>query len=75
VELDLRFAVQLGLIGLAFFMLINATAVLVLAERTIMGFMQQRYGPYLVGPYGLLVRLSVFIMLLLKVVVLPKGAV
>ena len=33
---------------LTFFMLINASAVLVLAERKIMGFMQQRYGPYLV---------------------------
>ena len=47
--MDLRFGIQLGIIGLTFFMLINASALLVLAERKIMGFMQQRYGPYLVG--------------------------
>jgi NADH:ubiquinone oxidoreductase subunit H len=47
--MDLRLAIQLGIIGFAFFMLINASAVLVLAERKIMGFMQQRFGPYLVG--------------------------
>ena len=29
--MDLRFAIQLGLIGLTFFMLINASAILVLA--------------------------------------------
>ena len=48
--MDLRFLVQLGIIGLTFFMLINASALLVYAERKVMGFMQQRYGPYLVGP-------------------------
>ena len=52
--MELRFLVQLGIIGLTFFMLINASALLVLAERKIMGFMQQRYGPYLVGPHGTL---------------------
>ena len=51
-QVDLRFGVQLAIIGLTFFMLINASALLVLAERKIMGFMQQRYGPYLVGPHG-----------------------
>jgi NADH-quinone oxidoreductase subunit H len=34
-----------SIIGFTFFMLINASALLVLAERKIMGFMQQRYGP------------------------------
>ena len=38
------------MIFVVFNMLIIASAVLVLAERKIMGFMQQRYGPYLVGP-------------------------
>jgi len=41
--MDLRTVVQLVVIGLTFFMLINASALLVLAERKIMGFMQQRY--------------------------------
>ena len=45
-------------IGLMIFIVFNglimASAILVLAERKIMGFMQQRYGPYLVGPHGML---------------------
>jgi NADH-quinone oxidoreductase subunit H len=72
--MDLRFAVQLGIIGLTFFMLINASAILVLAERKIMGFMQQRYGPYLVGPHGLLQPLADILKLLMKEELRPKGA-
>jgi NADH-quinone oxidoreductase subunit H len=72
--MDLRFAVQLGIIGLTFFMLINASALLVLAERKIMGFMQQRHGPYLVGPHGLLQPLADIIKLLFKEELRPKGA-
>jgi NADH-quinone oxidoreductase subunit H len=71
---DLRLAVQLGIIGLVFFMLINASAILVLAERKIMGFMQQRYGPYLVGPHGLLQPLADILKLLMKEELRPKGA-
>ena len=66
--------VQLGIIGLTFFMLINASALLVLAERKIMGFMQQRYGPYLVGPHGLLQPLADILKLLMKEELRPKGA-
>ncbi len=65
--MDLRFGVQLGIIGLTFFMLINASALLVLAERKIMGFMQQRYGPYLVGPHGLLQPLADILKLLTRI--------
>ena len=72
--MDLRFAVQLAIIGLTFFMLINASALLVLAERKIMGFMQQRYGPYLVGPHGLLQPLADILKLLMKEELRPKGA-
>jgi NADH-quinone oxidoreductase subunit H len=38
------------MIFVVFNALIIASAILVYAERKIMGFMQQRYGPYLVGP-------------------------
>jgi NADH-quinone oxidoreductase subunit H len=69
-----RFVIQLGIIGLTFFMLINASALLVLAERKIMGFMQQRYGPYLVGPHGLLQPLADILKLLFKEELRPKGA-
>jgi NADH-quinone oxidoreductase subunit H len=72
--MDLRFAIQLGLIGFIFFMLINASALLVLAERKIMGFMQQRYGPYLVGPHGVLQPLADILKLLFKEELRPKGA-
>ena len=73
-RMDLRFLVQLGIIGLTFFMLINASALLVLAERKIMGFMQQRYGPYLVGPHGMLQPLADILKLLMKEELRPKGA-
>ena len=72
--MDLRFAVQLGIIGFIFFMLINASAILVLAERKVMGFMQQRYGPYLVGPWGLLQPLADIVKLLMKEELRPRGA-
>src|SRR4026207_206761 len=72
--MDLRLVVQLVVIGLTFFMLINASALLVLAERKIMGFMQQRYGPYLVGPHGLLQPLADILKLLMKEELRPKGA-
>jgi NADH-quinone oxidoreductase subunit H len=72
--MDLRFAVQLALIGFIFFMLINMSAILVLAERKIMGFMQQRYGPYLVGPHGVLQPLADILKLLFKEELRPKGA-
>src|SRR6187455_3179438 len=72
--MDLRFAIQLGIIGLTFFMLINASAILVYAERKIMGFMQQRYGPYLVGPHGMMQPFADILKLLFKEELLPKGA-
>ena len=73
-QATLRFVIQLAIIGLTFFMLINASALLVLAERKIMGFMQQRYGPYLVGPHGLLQPLADILKLLFKEELRPKGA-
>jgi NADH-quinone oxidoreductase subunit H len=72
--MDLRLAVQLGIIGLVFFMLINASALLVYAERKVMGFMQQRYGPYRVGPHGLLQPFADILKLLFKEELRPKGA-
>ena len=73
-QATLRFVIQLIIIGFTFFMLINASALLVLAERKIMGFMQQRYGPYLVGPHGMLQPLADILKLLMKEELRPKGA-
>jgi NADH-quinone oxidoreductase subunit H len=39
-----------------------------------MGFMQQRYGPYLVGPHGVLQPLADILKLLMKEELRPKGA-
>src|SRR6186713_2780152 len=72
--MDLRLIIQLAVIGLTFFMLINASALLVLAERKIMGFMQQRYGPYLVGPHGMLQPIADILKLVFKEELRPKGA-
>jgi NADH-quinone oxidoreductase subunit H len=65
---------QLVVIGLTYFMLINASALLVLAERKVMGFMQQRYGPYLVGPHGVLQPLADILKLLFMEELRPKDA-
>ena len=65
---------QFIVIFFTFFMLINASAILVLAERKVMGFMQQRYGPYLVGPHGMLQPLADIVKLLFKEELRPKGA-
>src|SRR5687768_3136900 len=72
--MDLRLFIQFLIIFLAFFMLVNASAVLVLAERKVMGFMQQRYGPYLVGPHGMLQPFADILKLLMKEELRPKGA-
>ena len=65
-------------IGLMIFIVFNAliiaSAILVLAERKIMGFIQQRFGPYLVGPYGTLQPIADILKLLFKEELRPKGA-
>jgi len=62
------------LIFITFNALIIASAILVLAERKIMGFIQQRYGPYLVGPWGLLQPIADIAKLMFKEELRPKGA-
>jgi NADH-quinone oxidoreductase subunit H len=65
-------------IGVMIFVVFNAlllsAAVIVLAERKIMGHMQQRYGPYLVGPHGVLQPIADILKLLFKEELRPKGA-
>jgi NADH-quinone oxidoreductase subunit H len=73
-ETYLRPAVMGVMIFVVFNALIIASAILVLAERKIMGFMQQRYGPYLVGPHGMLQPIADILKLLFKEELRPKGA-
>jgi NADH-quinone oxidoreductase subunit H len=73
-ETYLRPAVIGVMIFVVFNALIIASAILVLAERKIMGFMQQRYGPYLVGPHGVLQPIADILKLLFKEELRPKGA-
>ena len=70
----LRPAVVGLMIFIVFNALIIASAILVYAERKIMGFMQQRYGPYLVGPYGMMQPFADILKLLFKEELRPKGA-
>ena len=59
--------------------LLIAVAYLTLAERRVIGFMQLRKGPNVVGPFGLLVMLAPLALLVLLVLlpvrrrVLPMG--
>ena len=73
-ETLLRPAVIGAMIFIVFNALIIASAILVLAERKIMGFMQQRYGPYLVGPHGMMQPFADILKLLFKEELRPKGA-
>src|SRR3970040_1221637 len=65
---------QLLVIAFTFFMLLNSAAVLVYMERKVAGLIQQRYGPYLVGPKGVLQPLADIIKLMFKEELRPKAA-
>jgi NADH-quinone oxidoreductase subunit H len=54
--------------------LLAGIAYLTLAERKVMGAMQQRFGPNSVGFYGLLQPLADGLKLLLKEAVIPTNA-
>jgi NADH-quinone oxidoreductase subunit H len=65
---------QLTIIVVVFFALQMSAAVLVYMERKVSAFAQQRYGPYLVGPRGLLQPLADIVKLLFKEELRPKSA-
>jgi NADH-quinone oxidoreductase subunit H len=65
---------HVGLILFVFFMLLNAAAVLVYMERKVAAMAQQRLGPYLVGPRGLLPPMADIVKLLFKEELRPKAA-
>jgi len=62
------------LIGVIFLALQISAAVLVYMERKVAALVQQRYGPYLVGPKGLLQPLADILKLIMKEELRPKSA-
>lgn len=67
-------ALMLGKILAIFFVILTLAAYLVLAERRILGWMQDRIGPNRVGPMGLLQPLADVIKMLTKEDMIPSAA-
>jgi NADH-quinone oxidoreductase subunit H len=65
---------QLAMLGFVFFMLLNSAAVMVYVERKVAARIQQRVGPFLVGPYGALQPLADIVKLMFKEELRPKAA-
>src|SRR3954465_6165195 len=65
---------QIVLTLFVFFMLLNSAAIMVWVERKVAAMLQQRMGPYLVGPKGLLQPLADVIKLMFKEELRPKAA-
>ena len=65
---------QIVLTLFVFVMLLNSAAVMVYVERKVAAFLQQRVGPYLVGPRGLLQPLADVIKLMFKEELRPRAA-
>jgi NADH-quinone oxidoreductase subunit H len=65
---------QIVLTLFVFVMLLNSAAVMVYVERKVAAFLQQRLGPYRVGPKGLLQPLADIVKLLFKEELRPAAA-
>jgi NADH-quinone oxidoreductase subunit H len=65
---------QLGLTLFIFVMLLNSAAVMVYVERKVAAVLQQRLGPYLVGPQGLLQPIADVVKLMFKEELRPAAA-
>ena len=65
---------QIVLTLFVFFMLLNSAAVMVYAERKVAALLQQRLGPYLVGPKGMLQPMADIVKLLFKEDLRPAAA-
>ena len=65
---------QVGIIFATFGLLLLAAAIMVYSERKIAASIQQRYGPYLVGPKGILQPIADVVKLIFKETLRPLGA-
>ncbi len=68
------FIAQLGLTLFVFVALLHSAAIMVYVERKVAAMLQQRLGPYLVGPKGLLQPLADVIKLMFKEELRPRAA-
>jgi NADH-quinone oxidoreductase subunit H len=68
------FIAQLVILGFVFFMLLNSAAIMVYVERKVAAKIQQRLGPWLVGPRGTLQPLADIIKLMFKEELRPRAA-
>ena len=69
-----EFIAYSAIVGVVFGGLQIMAAVMVYAERKVAAFMQQRYGPYLVGPKGVLQPVADILKLFFKEELRPKAA-
>jgi NADH-quinone oxidoreductase subunit H len=69
-----QLVVYAAIVGTVFFALQIGAAVMVYAERKVAAFMQQRLGPTLVGPRGLLQPVADIVKLVFKEDLRPKAA-
>src|SRR5262245_56551310 len=67
-------AAQIGLTLFVFIMLLNSAAAMVYVERKVAALLQQRLGPYLVGPKGLLQPIADVVKLMFKEELRPRAA-
>src|SRR5437762_14167621 len=65
---------QVALTLFVFVMLLSSAAVMVYVERKVAALLQQRIGPYLVGPKGLLQPLADVVKLMFKEELRPRAA-
>src|SRR5437764_5573047 len=65
---------QIVLTLFVFVMLLNSAAIMVYVERKVAALLQQRLGPYRVGPKGLLQPLADIVKLMFKEELRPRAA-
>ena len=65
---------QLVILGFVFVMLLNSAAIMVYVERKVAARIQQRMGPTLVGPWGVLQPFADILKLVMKEDLRPKAA-